>query len=66
MAPPFSSDEYADRLHRVRASMERRGLDTLIVGDPNNINWLTGFDAWSFYTPQLMVVSIVGWAGLVR
>ena len=58
MAPPFSSDEYADRLRRTRASMDRRGLDTLLVADPNNINWLTGFDAWSFYTPQLLVVSM--------
>ncbi len=57
MAPPFSPDEYADRLARVRTAMERRGLDVLVIGDPANINWLTGYDAWSFYTPQILVVS---------
>ena len=56
MAPPFSRDEYADRLNRVRSSMQAQELDVLVIGDPANINWLTGYDAWSFYTPQIMVV----------
>ncbi len=58
MAPPFSRDEYADRLTRVRKAMEGRGLDVLVIGDPANVNWLTGYDAWSFYTPQIMVVGL--------
>jgi len=58
MAPPFSREEYADRLSRVRAEMDRKGLDGLVVGDPANVNWLTGYDAWSFYTPQIMVVGL--------
>ena len=33
-----------------------KGLDAIVIGDPSNINWLTGYDAWSFYTPQIMVV----------
>jgi Xaa-Pro aminopeptidase len=56
MAPPFSKSEYADRLARLRVELERRNLDALVIGDPSNINWLTGYDAWSFYTPQIMVV----------
>lgn len=36
--------------------MAERNLDALLVGDPANMNWLTGFDAWSFYVPQLMLV----------
>jgi len=56
MAPPFLKAEYDDRLARVRASMAARGLDALVIGDPANINWLTGYDAWSFYTPQMMLV----------
>lgn len=58
MAPPFSKSEYDDRLRRTRASLEKTGLDALVVGDPSNINWLTGYDAWSFYTPQILVVSL--------
>ncbi len=58
MAPPFSPAEYADRVQRTRQSMEKHGLDALVIGDPNNINWLTGYDAWSFYTPQIMVLGL--------
>jgi Xaa-Pro aminopeptidase len=58
MAPAFTKDEYVNRLARVRTEMASRGLDALIVGDPSNINWLTGYDAWSFYTPQVMLVDL--------
>ncbi|MGB0411622.1 MAG: aminopeptidase P family N-terminal domain-containing protein, partial [Pikeienuella sp.] len=56
MAPPFARSEYADRLARVRAAMQAKAFDVLVIGDPANINWLTGYDVWSFYTPQIMVV----------
>jgi Xaa-Pro aminopeptidase len=58
MAPPFLRSEYADRLHRVRTAMQMQKMDVLVIGDPANINWLTGYDAWSFYTPQIMVVGL--------
>ena len=58
MAPPFSREEYADRLNRVRTAMQAKGFDALVIGDPANVNWLTGYDAWSFYTPQIMVVGV--------
>ena len=58
MAPAFTKAEYAGRLARVRAEMESRGLEALVIGDPSNINWLTGYDAWSFYTPQVMLVDL--------
>jgi len=58
MAPPFMKSEYDDRLARVRRAMAARGLDALVIGDPANINWLTGYDAWSFYTPQMMLVDM--------
>ena len=56
MPAPFSAEEYQTRLSKVRASMEEQNLDALIIGDPSNMNWLTGFDAWSFYVPQVMLV----------
>ena len=58
MAPAFSKTEYDDRLARVRLAMSERGLDLMVIGDPANINWLTGYDAWSFYTPQMMLVDM--------
>lgn len=56
MPPKFSKQEYQNRLGRVRGSMTEKNLDALLVGDPANMNWLTGFDAWSFYVPQIMLV----------
>jgi Xaa-Pro dipeptidase len=58
MAPAFDKTEYDARLARVRAVMQDRGLDALVIGDPTNINWLTGYESWSFYTPQMMLVDL--------
>ncbi len=58
MAPPFKKEEYTERLRQVRAVMSDNNFDVLIIGDPANINWLSGYDAWSFYTPQIMVVDL--------
>jgi Xaa-Pro dipeptidase len=56
MPAPFSREEYQVRLKKVRTSMVERNLDAMLIGDPANMNWLTGFDAWSFYVPQVMLV----------
>jgi len=56
MPAPFNREEYQLRLQAVRSSMADQQLDALLVGDPTNMNWLTGFDAWSFYVPQVMLV----------
>ncbi len=57
MAPAFSKKEYQVRLTKVRASMQERNLDALVVGDPSNMNWLVGFDAWSMYVPQILFIT---------
>lgn len=49
---PFSRAEYEARLVTTRKRMAAAGLAALIVTDPANIYYLTGYDAWSFYTPQ--------------
>jgi ectoine hydrolase len=56
----FSLDEYAQRLVKVRQSMVEQGIDTLLSHDPSNISWLTGYDGWSFYTPQCVIVGLIG------
>src|SRR3546814_21194987 len=38
--------------------MEKRGIDALIVSDPSNMAWLTGYDGWSFYVHQAVVLPI--------
>jgi ectoine hydrolase len=54
----FSDSEYTARLARTRAEMERRSLDVLLVTDPANMYYLTGYDAWSFYVPQAVIVPL--------
>jgi len=53
---PFSRDEYAQRLSEVKARMHKAGFDLIICQDPANMGWLTGFDGWSFYVPQCVLV----------
>ena len=56
----FGADEYAGRLRRARERMAAQGLDGLVVTDPANMHYLTGYDGWSFYTPQCVVVPLDG------
>lgn len=56
--PSFSKLEYDRRLDLVRARMEQVGFDVLLTSNPANMNYLTGYDGWSFYTPQLVAVSL--------
>lgn len=53
---PFSSAEYQRRLDLVRADMARQGIDVLFLEDPSNMSWTTGYDGWSFYVHQGVVV----------
>ncbi|PWE31184.1 ectoine hydrolase DoeA [Maritimibacter sp. 55A14] len=54
---PFSAQEYQRRLARTRAAMEAAGIDVLFVEDPSNMAWLTGYDGWSFYVHQGVIVT---------
>lgn len=54
---PFTREEYAARLAKVRAAMEAVDVEVLVVTDPSNMAWLTGYDGWSFYTHQAVVVT---------
>ena len=56
----FTREEYDTRLAKTRAAMERAGIDTLIVTDPSNMHWLTGYDGWSFYTHQAVLLGLEG------
>ncbi len=52
----FATEEYESRLARVRAAMDERGVEVLVATDPSNMAWLTGYDGWSFYTHQAVLV----------
>ena len=56
--PPFSRAEYSRRLAETKKRMADSGFDLIICQDPANMSWLTGFDGWSFYTPQVVLVHL--------
>jgi ectoine hydrolase len=52
----FPKSEYLARLGRVKAAMAEAGIDTLCAADPASLNYLTGYNGWSFYVHQFVVV----------
>lgn len=56
----FSQTEYDRRIAKTRAAMEKAGLDFLFVTDPSNQAWLTGYDGWSFYVHQGVILGLEG------
>ncbi len=59
-ASDFSAQEYADRIHKTRSAMDQQGIETLLITDPSNMAWLTGYDGWSFYVPQMVILPASG------
>ena len=58
--PNFTDAEYEGRITRTRAEMEKRGIDLLIITDPSNMNWISGYDGWSFYVHQAVLLPMEG------
>ncbi len=54
----FDRSEYDSRVARAKASMQDQGIDVLLCHDTANMHYLTGYDGWSFYTPQCVVVAL--------
>ena len=52
----FSKEEYQQRLFKVKKMMKEKGIELLISHDTNNMNYLTGYDAWSFYYAQCVII----------
>ena len=38
--------------------METEDIDVLFISQPANMNYLTGYDGWSFYVHQGVIVSL--------
>lgn len=60
MEQPFPPAELEARLIAVRTEMVTRGLDGLIVSQPENIYYLTGLDHWGFFACHVLIVPIDG------
>ena len=54
----FAPAEFARRVADTKARMRKAGFDLIVCQDPANMCWLTGFDGWSFYVPQCVVVHV--------
>lgn len=54
----FETSEYLERIKKTKDRMKDAGIDVLVVADPANMNYLTGYDGWSFYVPQAVVVNL--------
>jgi ectoine hydrolase len=59
-AAAFSTAEYDRRIALTRAAMARTGLEAIFVTDPSNQAWLTGYDGWSFYVHQGVILKQEG------
>jgi Xaa-Pro aminopeptidase len=54
----FPRTEYLRRLANVKAEIEQRDLSALVIKNPSNITYLTGYRADSGYVPEGLVISI--------
>ena len=56
----FPISEYQRRIAKTRSAMMARNLDLIVVSDPSNMCWLTGYDGWSFYVHQAVLLGLEG------
>lgn len=56
----FARSEYDARIAKTRSAMQKAGIELLIVTDPTNMAWLTGYDGWSFYVHQCVLLTMEG------
>ena len=54
--PAFSQAEYDRRIAKTRSAMAQADIDVLFVEDPSNMGWLTGYEGWSFYVHQGVLI----------
>ncbi|MEV0288883.1 Xaa-Pro peptidase family protein [Kribbella sp. NPDC050820] len=54
----FETSEYRARLDGVRALMSDAGLDALLVTSEGNLCYLTGYEEWSPYQQQAVLVTL--------
>ena len=58
MKLPFERSEYLERLYKTKRRMEEAGIEVLLVSNEHNMNYLSGYDGYSAYVPQFLMVPI--------
>jgi ectoine hydrolase len=56
----FERSEYDQRIAKTRQAMQQKGVELIVVSDPSNMAWLTGYDGWSFYVHQGVLLGLEG------
>lgn len=54
---PFTGEEYAVRLANVRREMARRGIDVLLLREPANVHYLTGYNTLGLSSFMVLFVT---------
>ena len=54
----FSQAEYFERIRKTKEKMTKSEIDVLLLTNPANMNYLTGYDGWSFYVHQMLIVTL--------
>jgi Xaa-Pro aminopeptidase len=55
---PFERSEYLERLAKTKQRMEEAGIEVLLVSNEHNMNYLSGYDGYSSYVPQFLMVPL--------
>ena len=56
--PVFETSEFERRLVAAKQRMAAAGVDVLLASHPANMFYLSGYDGWSYYVHQLVVVAL--------
>ncbi|MRG85127.1 M24 family metallopeptidase [Salinibacillus xinjiangensis] len=54
----FALGEYKERMKKTKQKMNEEGIEVLILVNPSNMNYLSGYNAWSFYVHQMIIVMV--------
>jgi Xaa-Pro dipeptidase len=57
---PFTQQEYDARFAKLRSIMEKKGIELLMVRDPSNINYLTGYNTFGLSNYEILFVPLEG------
>lgn len=57
---PFTREEFQVRISKTRTAMQAANVDVIVISDPSNMAWLTGYDGWSFYVHQAVLLGMEG------
>ena len=52
----FGSEEYLNRIKKIKTKMAIEGIEVLLCSDPSNMNFVTGYDGTSYYVHQLVLI----------